>query len=116
MAITLLLLCGAPAFADIIVYNQPPTLDGNLYASQNDPIQGNFATLYDNFKIVPTIPYYLTDVHFYGGYFNPQQHGVITGWRFRSIRILWVPSEHCQSGHSISQTPLLRASTVLSTA
>src|ERR1017187_78845 len=80
MAITLLLLCGAPAFADVIVYNQPPTLDGNLYATQNDPNLGNFATLYDNFKIVPTIPYYLTDVHFYGGYFNPQQHGAITGW------------------------------------
>jgi PEP-CTERM motif len=80
MAVTLLLLCGAPAFADVIVYNQPPTLDGNLYASQNDPTLGNFAALYDNFTIVPTIPYYLTDVHWYGGYFNPQQHGVITGW------------------------------------
>jgi hypothetical protein len=80
VAITLLLFCGAPAFADVIVYNQPPTLDGNLYASQNDAILGNFATLYDNFTIVPPIPYVLTDVHWYGGYFNPQQHGVITGW------------------------------------
>jgi hypothetical protein len=96
VAITLLLFCGAPAFADVIVYNQPPTLDGNLYASQNDPTLGTFAALYDNFTIVPTIPYYLTDVHWYGGYFNPQQHG--------------------RSGRSILPTQPSRAFMVRSTA
>src|SRR5664279_533506 len=81
MAITLLLLCGASAFADVIVYIQPPTLDGNLYASQNDTGgNGNFATLYDNFQILATVPYTLTDVHWWGGYFNPQVKGTITGW------------------------------------
>ena len=51
-AITLLLLCGAPAFADIQLYTQPPTLDGVLYASQNDVGgAGNFAAVYDNFQI-----------------------------------------------------------------
>ncbi len=56
-AITLLLLCGAPAFADIELYMQPPTLDGILYASQNDVGgAGNFATVYDNFQIFQNRP------------------------------------------------------------
>ena len=80
MAITLLLLCGAPAFADVEVYMQPPTLDGNLWASQNDiGGLGNFATLYDNFQIFQAIPYYLDDVEWFGGYWNTQTNA-ITGW------------------------------------
>src|SRR5271165_4733760 len=81
-AITLLLLCGAPAVADILVYQQPPTLNGVFYASQNDTNGfGNFATVYDNFQIYShTSAYYLTDVFWYGGYFNPPVQGNITGW------------------------------------
>ncbi len=80
MAITLLLLCSAPAFADVEVYMQPPTLDGNLWASQNDVGGfGNFATLYDNFKIFQTIPYFLDDVEWTGGYWNGPGNA-ITGW------------------------------------
>ena len=79
--IALLLLCCAPAFADVIVYFQPPTLNGTLYASQNDVGgAGNFATLYDDFVIFPQVPFYLNDVHWYGGYFNPPAMGHITGW------------------------------------
>ena len=81
IALALLLLSTAPAFGDIILYSQPPTLNGTLYASQNDiGGQGNFATLYDNFVINAQIPYYLTDVHWVGGYFNPPNQGNITGW------------------------------------
>jgi hypothetical protein len=77
----LLLLCAPPAFADVIVYFQPPTLNGSLLASQNDIGGfGNFATLYDDFVIFPQVPYVLTDVHWYGGYFNPPARGPITGW------------------------------------
>jgi hypothetical protein len=77
----LLLLCIAPASADVIVYFQPPTLSGALYASQNDVGGfGNFASLYDDFVIFPQVPFYLNDVHWYGGYFNPPAHGHITGW------------------------------------
>ena len=81
LAITLLLLCGAPAFADIQLYTQPPTLDGILYASRNDTTggNGNFATIYDNFQIYQTKPYYLDDVEWFGGYFNGSGN-VITGW------------------------------------
>lgn len=82
VAITLLLLCGTPAFADVEVYMQPPTLDGILYASQNDVGGfGKFATVYDNFQIYShTTPYYLDDVEWFGGYFNPGGPGNITGW------------------------------------
>lgn len=71
-----------PAFADVVIYLQPPTLDGSLYASQNDTGGGfgNFATVYDNFTILAQVPYYLTDVHWWGGYFNPPQQGNVTGW------------------------------------
>jgi len=81
-AITLMLLCGAPALADIQLYTQPPTWDGNLWASQNDVGGlGNFATVYDNFKIYSTTKaYYLTDVEWSGGYFNPGPPGSILGW------------------------------------
>ena len=76
-----LLLCGAPAFADVIVYFQPPILNGTLLASQNDiGGHGNFASLYDDFVIFPEVPFYLNDVHWYGGYFNPPAQGHITGW------------------------------------
>jgi len=52
MAIALLFLGSALAFADVILYMQPPTFDGNFYASQNDVGGfGNFATVYDNFTI-----------------------------------------------------------------
>jgi hypothetical protein len=79
--IILLLLCIAPASADVIVYYQPPTLNGALYASQNDVSGfGNFASLYDDFVIFPQVPFYLNDVHWYGGYFNPPAQGHIRGW------------------------------------
>ena len=70
------------AFADVVIYTQPPTLDGTLYASQNDTGggNGNFAIVYDNFVISAQIPYYLTDVHWVGGYFNPPNLGNLTGW------------------------------------
>src|SRR3974390_433029 len=82
MAIPLLLLCGASAVADVIVYIQPPTLAGSPYSSQNDTGggNGNFATVYDNFTTFAAVPYYLTDVHWWGGYFNPPNQGNITGW------------------------------------
>ena len=82
MAITLLFLGGASAFADIELYMQPPTLDGNFWASQNDVGGfGNFATVYDNFRIYSTTTsYYLTDVEWFGGYFNPGPPGSILGW------------------------------------
>lgn len=81
-AISLILLGGMSAFADVVVYLQPPTLDGILFASQNDTGGGfgNYATVYDNFTIMAQVPYYLTDVHWWGGYFNPPQQGNITGW------------------------------------
>ena len=80
IAITLLLLCGVPAFADIQLYVQPPTLDGFLQASQNDVGgNGNFATVYDNFQIFQNRPYYLDDVEWFGGYFNGSGNA-ITGW------------------------------------
>jgi len=82
MAITLLLLCTAPAFADIEVYMQAPTLNGSWWASQNDiGGQGNFATVYDNFRIYSvTNPYILDDVEWFGIYVNPGPPGNITGW------------------------------------
>ena len=81
MAIAIL-LGAAPAFADVELYMQPPTWDGNMWASQNDAGgQGNFATVYDNFQIYSTTTsYYLTDVEWAGGYFNPGPPGSITGW------------------------------------
>ena len=80
LAITLLLLFSAPAFADVEVYMQPPTFSGIFYASQNDiGGLGNFATAYDNFRIFShTKSYYLDDVEWFGGYFSPG--GSITGW------------------------------------
>jgi len=78
MAISLLLLCGTPAFGDIQLYVQPPTLDGSGWASQNDiGGLGNFATVYDNFRIYQTIPYILDDVEWFGLY---NGNGNITGW------------------------------------
>jgi hypothetical protein len=81
-AISLILLCGVPAFGDVALYMQPPTWDGFLQASQNDVGGGgNFATVYDNFKIYSTTTsYYLTDVEWAGGYFNPGPPGSISGW------------------------------------
>jgi hypothetical protein len=80
-AITLILLCCAPALADIQLYTQPPTLNGILSASQNDTVggNGNFATVYDDFQIYQTKPYYLDDVEWFGGYWNGSGN-VITGW------------------------------------
>ena len=82
MLITLLTLCGATAFADVEVYMQPPTLNGVLWASQNDiGGLGNFAALYDNFQIYSkTTAFTLDDVEWFGGYFNPGPPGGITGW------------------------------------
>ena len=81
VTITLLLLGCAPAFADIQLYTQPPTLNGVFYASQNDTVGGNghFATVYDNFQIYQTKPFFLDDVEWFGGYFNGSGN-VITGW------------------------------------
>jgi hypothetical protein len=79
-AITLILLSGMPAFADVELYMQPPTLNGAFQASQNDVGGfGNFATIYDNFQIYQTKPYYLTDVEWFGGYWSGPGN-VITGW------------------------------------
>jgi len=65
-----------PALADIIVYYQPPTLNGTLYASQNDVGGfGNFAARYDDSVIFPQVPFVLTDVHWCGGHFNPPTRG-----------------------------------------
>ena len=76
--ITLVLLFVAPAFADVIVYTQPPTLNGGWWALQNDiGGQGNFATVYDNFQIYQTTPMYLDDVEWFGLY---STGGHITGW------------------------------------
>ncbi len=80
--ITFLILFSAPAFADVEIYMQPPTFSGIFYASQNDVGgSGNFATAYDNFQIYShTTSYYLDDVEWFGGYFNPGPPGSITGW------------------------------------
>jgi PEP-CTERM motif len=79
--ITLILLCGAPAFADVELYMQPPVFNGIFHASQNDVGGfGNFATSYDNFQIYPqTTAYLLDDVEWYGGYWNGSGNS-ITGW------------------------------------
>jgi hypothetical protein len=79
--ITCLFLFTVPAFADIQLYTQPPTLNGIFYASQNDTVGGNghFATVYDNFQIYETKPYFLDDVEWFGGYWNGSGN-VITGW------------------------------------
>jgi hypothetical protein len=80
MAISLLLCLSAPAFADVELYKQPPTLSGIFYASQNDVGGfGNFATAYDNFQIYQLKPYYLDDVEWFGGYWNGPGNA-ITGW------------------------------------
>jgi hypothetical protein len=81
MAFSLLLLFTTAAFADVIVYMQPPTFDGTFYASQNDVGgYGNFATVYDNFTIYShTKIYRLDDVEWFGGYLNGSGNS-ITGW------------------------------------
>ena len=79
-AMTLIFLSGVPVFADIELYMQPPSLSGTFYASQNDiGGSGNFATAYDNFQIYQNKPYYLTDVEWFGGYWNGSGNA-ITGW------------------------------------
>jgi len=82
VTITLLLLAGGSAFADVELYMQPPIFNGNFWASQNDVGGfGNFATVYDSFQIYShTTAYRLDDVEWFGGYFNPGPPGSITGW------------------------------------
>jgi hypothetical protein len=80
LVIALLLFVVTPAFADIQLYVNPPTLNGSLFASQNDTGGlGNFATVYDDFQIYQSAPYYLDDVEWFGGYWNGSGN-VITGW------------------------------------
>jgi hypothetical protein len=64
--------CGLPNE----LYCQPWDGGSNLFASQNDPSFGNFATTYDAFTLSG-----LSDVesfHFVGGYFNPGVQGPIS--------------------------------------
>lgn len=63
-----------------IIYDQPATLDGNVFSSQNDTASGgfgNFATVYDNFTLAGS--YDVTDVHWTGGYFSGSP-STITGF------------------------------------
>ena len=73
IVVTLLLVCVTPAFADVIVYTQPPTLNGSGGASQSDI----GAITYDDFQIYQTTPMYLDDVEWFGLY---STGGHITGW------------------------------------
>ena len=60
------------------VYVQSPDFMA-VITSQNDPITfGNYATAYDNFTLGAS--YNLNGFAWFGGYFNPQQQGVITGF------------------------------------
>lgn len=77
----LLLLLAVPGWAgQVQVYSQSPNLQG-LYASQNDTATGgfgSFATAYDNFTLGTNTT--ITQVTWYGGYYNPQSAGTITSW------------------------------------
>ncbi|HTP64988.1 MAG TPA: PEP-CTERM sorting domain-containing protein [Geobacteraceae bacterium] len=69
--IGILFVLGASSAFGQIVYSQPSTFpDGNFYASQNDTTggYGNFATVYDNFKLANDTQ--VTDVHWSGGYWS----------------------------------------------
>jgi PEP-CTERM motif-containing protein len=60
------------------------TWDGgsNLFASQNDNVNGNgnFATTYDHFLLGGNGEFSIESVHWVGGYFNPPNQGPITAW------------------------------------
>jgi hypothetical protein len=63
---------------------QPWDGSGNVFASQNDNVNGNgnFATVYQQFTLGPS-PLGEWDVesfHWVGGYFNPATQGPITAW------------------------------------
>jgi len=76
--ITLSLSLAALPAAGTTVYEQPLDPNGDLYASQNDTAPGgvgDFAKAYDNFSLASTTP--ITDVHWFGGYFNPGPPGAI---------------------------------------
>jgi len=81
LLVALTLFFATTVFADVILYMQPPTFDGTFYASQNDSGgYGNFAQMYDNFKIYShTDTYRLDDVEWFGGYWNGAGNS-ITGW------------------------------------
>lgn len=67
------------AFANPVVYQQPPVALPNSYASQNDPgIFGDFAKVYDSFRLAAKTS--ITDVHWTGQYFNPATKGTITSF------------------------------------
>jgi hypothetical protein len=59
---------------------QPWDGGSNLFASQNDNVNGNgnFATTYDNFTFTQT--WDVESFHWVGGYFNPPNQGPITAW------------------------------------
>jgi hypothetical protein len=53
-----------------VVFSQPYDGLGNLFSSQNDPIEyGNFATTWDDFELSAATD--LTGIAWTGGYFNP---------------------------------------------
>ena len=62
---------------------QPWDGGSNLFASQNDTINGfgNFATTYQQFTLPNTYPdWSLESFHWVGGYFNPANQAPITAW------------------------------------
>jgi hypothetical protein len=76
--IAVLCLSSSPALAGII-YSQPFDFTGNAYSSQNDTNGfGLFAQVYDDFKV--NFGFTVESIQFTGEYFNPPQHGDITGW------------------------------------
>ena len=68
--------CGVPNQ----IYCQPWDGTGNLFASQNDTVNGfgNYATVYDNFTLTDAAD--ITSFHWVGGYFNPSVQAPITAW------------------------------------
>jgi len=76
----LLVAVACPAWANQVVYSQPPDFQG-LFASQNDTAAmgfGPFAISYDNFSLASATT--INQVLWTGGYYNPQSPGAITAW------------------------------------
>ncbi len=75
---SILLLLSSTTLSATILYEQSWNLSDALYASQNDPVYGNFATMFDNFTLISTDS--ITHVNWIGGYFNPPTAGSISSF------------------------------------
>lgn len=62
-----------------VVFSQPYDGLGNLFSSQDDPIEyGNFATVWDDFQLSATTN--VNGVAWTGGYFNPPEPAAISSF------------------------------------